>query len=98
MIDLVEFVTGLGFKPRTVLHALDRSVAIRRVAVPLALGAGIGINIGYLRLIRHSQRNFNMDYCAQLAFDNQSVTDPGPQGSASTVQRWSKGSAARHCV
>ena len=28
------------------------------------------VNISYLGLIRQAQRNFDMDYCVQLAFDN----------------------------
>ncbi|MDM0043442.1 glyoxylate carboligase [Variovorax dokdonensis] len=34
------------------------------------------VNNSYLGLIRQSQRNFDMDYCVQLAFDNQNVEDP----------------------
>jgi len=34
------------------------------------------VNNSYLGLIRQSQRGFEMDYCVQLAFDNQNVTDP----------------------
>jgi tartronate-semialdehyde synthase len=38
------------------------------------------VNNSYLGLIRQSQRNFDMDYCVQLAFENQNVTDPALQG------------------
>jgi tartronate-semialdehyde synthase len=38
------------------------------------------VNNSYLGLIRQSQRNFEMDYCVQLAFDNQNVSDPALQG------------------
>ncbi|PZP94813.1 MAG: glyoxylate carboligase [Variovorax paradoxus] len=38
------------------------------------------VNNSYLGLIRQAQRNFDMDYCVQLAFDNQNVTDPDLQG------------------
>jgi tartronate-semialdehyde synthase len=31
------------------------------------------VNNSYLGLIRQSQRGFEMDYCVQLAFDNQNV-------------------------
>jgi tartronate-semialdehyde synthase len=31
------------------------------------------VNNAYLGLIRQSQRNFDMDYCVQLAFDNQNM-------------------------
>jgi tartronate-semialdehyde synthase len=34
------------------------------------------VNNSYLGLIRQSQRNFDMDYCVQLAFDNDNVDDP----------------------
>jgi len=34
------------------------------------------VNNSYLGLIRQAQRNFDMDYCVQLAFDNQNVDDP----------------------
>ena len=33
------------------------------------------VNNSYLGLIRQSQRGFEMDYCVQLAFDNQNVED-----------------------
>ncbi len=33
------------------------------------------VNNSYLGLIRQSQRGFDMDYCVQLAFDNQNVED-----------------------
>src|SRR5436305_11617276 len=32
------------------------------------------VNNSYLGLIRQAQRNFDMDYCVQLAFDNQHVS------------------------
>ena len=35
------------------------------------------VNNSYLGLIRQSQRGFEMDYCMQLAFENQNVEDPG---------------------
>ena len=38
------------------------------------------VNNTYLGLIRQSQRGFEMDYCVQLAFDNQNVDDPSLQG------------------
>ncbi|MBB1073263.1 glyoxylate carboligase [Rhodoferax sp. 4810] len=38
------------------------------------------VNNSYLGLIRQSQRGFEMDYCVQLAFDNQNVSDPILQG------------------
>ncbi len=38
------------------------------------------VNNSYLGLIRQSQRGFEMDYCVQLAFDNQNVSDPTLQG------------------
>ena len=34
------------------------------------------VNNSYLGLIRQAQRNFDMDYCVQLAFDNENVEDP----------------------
>lgn len=38
------------------------------------------VNNSYLGLIRQAQRNFDMDYCVQLGFENRNVTDPGLQG------------------
>ena len=38
------------------------------------------VNNSYLGLIRQAQRGFEMDYCVQLAFENQNVTDPTLQG------------------
>ncbi|MFY9512060.1 MAG: glyoxylate carboligase [Rubrivivax sp.] len=38
------------------------------------------VNNSYLGLIRQSQRGFEMDYCVQLAFDNQNVADPALRG------------------
>jgi tartronate-semialdehyde synthase len=35
------------------------------------------VNNSYLGLIRQSQRGFEMDFCVQLAFENQNVEDPG---------------------
>ena len=34
------------------------------------------VNNSYLGLIRQSQRGFEMDFCVQLAFENQNVDDP----------------------
>jgi tartronate-semialdehyde synthase len=34
------------------------------------------VNNSYLGLIRQAQRNFDMDYCVQLAFDNINIPDP----------------------
>jgi tartronate-semialdehyde synthase len=33
------------------------------------------VNNSYLGLIRQSQRGFDMDFCVQLAFENQNVED-----------------------
>ena len=38
------------------------------------------VNNSYLGLIRQSQRGFDMDYCVQLAFDNQNVEDASLKG------------------
>jgi tartronate-semialdehyde synthase len=38
------------------------------------------VNNSYLGLIRQSQRNFDMDFAVQLAFDNQNVEDPQLRG------------------
>lgn len=38
------------------------------------------VNNSYLGLIRQSQRGFEMDFCVQLAFENQNVTDPVLKG------------------
>ncbi|NWF46385.1 glyoxylate carboligase [Hydrogenophaga sp. D2P1] len=38
------------------------------------------VNNSYLGLIRQSQRGFDMDYCVQLAFENQNVDDPTLKG------------------
>ena len=37
------------------------------------------VNNSYLGLIRQSQRGFEMDYCVQLAFENQNVDGRGAQ-------------------
>jgi tartronate-semialdehyde synthase len=37
------------------------------------------VNNSYLGLIRQAQRNFDMDYCVQLGFENQNVSDPALQ-------------------
>jgi tartronate-semialdehyde synthase len=38
------------------------------------------VNNSYLGLIRQAQRGFEMDYCVQLAFENQNVSDPELKG------------------
>ena len=38
------------------------------------------VNNSYLGLIRQSQRGFDMDYCVQLAFENDNVSDPDLKG------------------
>ncbi|MDH5340597.1 MAG: glyoxylate carboligase, partial [Rubrivivax sp.] len=38
------------------------------------------VNNSYLGLIRQAQRGFEMDYCVQLAFENQNVDDPALKG------------------
>ena len=38
------------------------------------------VNNSYLGLIRQSQRGFDMDYCVQLAFENDNVADPDLKG------------------
>lgn len=38
------------------------------------------VNNSYLGLIRQSQRNFDMDFCVQLAFENQNISDPDLKG------------------
>ena len=38
------------------------------------------VNNSYLGLIRQSQRGYEMDYCVQLAFENQNVDDPTLKG------------------
>ncbi len=38
------------------------------------------VNNSYLGLIRQSQRGFEMDYCVQLAYENQNVDDPALKG------------------
>ncbi len=38
------------------------------------------VNNSYLGLIRQAQRGFDMDYCVQLAFDNQNVEDESLKG------------------
>jgi tartronate-semialdehyde synthase len=40
----------------------------------------IVVNNSYLGLIRQAQRGFEMDYCVQLAFENQNVSDPELKG------------------
>jgi tartronate-semialdehyde synthase len=38
-------------------------------------------------LIRQAQRSFDMDYCVQLAFNNQNVSEPSLQGYGVDHQR-----------
>ncbi len=38
------------------------------------------VNNSYLGLIRQAQRNFDMDYCVQLGFENINAEKDGPQG------------------
>jgi tartronate-semialdehyde synthase len=38
------------------------------------------VNNSYLGLIRQAQRHFEMDYCVQLGFENQNVSDPQLKG------------------
>ncbi|TWO69341.1 glyoxylate carboligase [Caenimonas sedimenti] len=38
------------------------------------------VNNSYLGLIRQAQRNFDMDYCVQLGFENRNVDDPALRG------------------
>ncbi len=57
------------------------------------------VNNSYLGLIRQSQRGFEMDFCVQLAFENQNVEDRGPaRATASTTRPWCRGWAARACA
>jgi tartronate-semialdehyde synthase len=37
------------------------------------------VNNSYLGLIRQAQRNFDMDYCVQLGFDNINVDEAQPE-------------------
>jgi tartronate-semialdehyde synthase len=37
------------------------------------------VNNSYLGLIRQSQRGFEMDYCVQLAFENQNISEDEPE-------------------
>ena len=53
------------------------------------------VNNSYLGLIRQSQRGFDMDYCVQLAFDNQNVTGRSLNGLRRRPPRWSRAWAAR---
>jgi tartronate-semialdehyde synthase len=45
------------------------------------------VNNSYLGLIRQAQRNFDMDYCVQLGFDNINVQDPALKGYGVDHQR-----------
>ncbi len=45
------------------------------------------VNNSYLGLIRQAQRNFDMDYCVQLGFDNINVPDPALKGYGVDHQR-----------
>ena len=45
------------------------------------------VNNSYLGLIRQAQRGFDMDYCVQLAFENQNVSDPALRATAWTTYR-----------
>jgi tartronate-semialdehyde synthase len=52
--------------------------------LPLVL---VLVNNSYLGLIRQSQRGFDMDFCVQLAFDNQNVDDAQLRGYGVDHQR-----------
>ena len=49
------------------------------------------VNNSYLGLIRQSQRGFEMDYCVQLAFDNQNVEDETLKGYGVDHQKVAEG-------
>jgi tartronate-semialdehyde synthase len=66
-------------------------------AVPLPY-VQVLVNNSYLGLIRQSQRGFEMDYCVQLAFENQNVEDRRCRATASTTWRWWRAWAARRCA
>ncbi len=58
------------------------------------------VNNSYLGLIRQSQRGFEMDYCVQLAFENQNMPRAPAicAATAWTTWRWSRAWAARRCA
>ena len=59
------------------------------------------VNNSYLGLIRQSQRGFDMDYCVQLAFENQNLrrrTRGSCAVTAWTTSPWSRAWAARPCA
>ena len=55
------------------------------------------VNNSYLGLIRRAQRNFDMDYCVQLAFDN--INAPELNGYGVGPRQGGRGArAARRCA
>ena len=71
----------------TVPAALSGDYDFQFLIEELAVGAQfrlpyvqVLVNNSYLGLIRQSQRGFEMDFCVQLAFDNQNVEEPALQG------------------
>ncbi|RXG85308.1 glyoxylate carboligase [Bradyrhizobium zhanjiangense] len=69
-------------KPGAPVVALSGDYDFQFLIEELAVGAQFNlpymqvvVNNSYLGLIRQSQRNFQMDYCVQLAFDNVNVPE-----------------------
>lgn len=73
--------------PTTNVVALSGDYDFQFLIEELAVGAQfrlpyvhVVVNNSYLGLIRQAQRNFEMDYCVQLGFENQNVEDPALKG------------------
>ena len=78
---------GVAADPTRNVVALSGDYDFQFLIEELAVGAQfhlpyvhVLVNNSYLGLIRQAQRQFDMDYCVQLAFDNQNVSDPTLQG------------------
>ncbi len=56
------------------------------------------VNNSYLGLIRQSQRGFEMDYCVQLAFENQNVDDASCKGYGVDHQAVVEGLGCKACA
>ena len=89
--------------PEATVVALTGDYDFQFMMEELAVGAQFNlpilhvlVNNSYLGLVQQAQRDFEIDYCVQLSFDN--VNSPELNGyGMSPSSRWSRAWAARHC-
>jgi tartronate-semialdehyde synthase len=89
--------------PQRPIVALSGDYDFQFMIEELAVGAQFNlpyvhvvVNNSYLGLIRQAQRQFDMDYCVQLAFEN--INAPHVNGYGVDTWPWPKGSVARRCA